>query len=296
VARPVNRRTGHSKKAQYSAFTGYLVAAFGALAGAVFLIVSLWRPDTFAPLRAEATDIAAPVGKAGAAGRAGGIGLIDTVTAYFRAGSQNARLRQQAQLAHVQLAETDALREENRELKALLKLDDEPVKPVAFARLVGSTSASTRRIAYLSAGRNQGVQQGMPVRAPNGLVGRVLEVGGSSARVLLLTDGASIVPVRRSTDQVVALAEGRADGTLRLRLINLGINPLKRGDVFVTSGAGGIYRPGVAVAIVSELTRDGAIGRVLANPAATIYVAVDPPWAPAPEGDTTGEAEAGQSG
>jgi rod shape-determining protein MreC len=67
-----------------------------------------------------------------------------------------------------------------------------------------------------------------------------------------------------------------------LRLINLGINPLKRGDVFVTSGAGGIVRPDIGVAIVSELTRDGAVGRVLANPAATIYVAVEPQWAPPP--------------
>lgn len=280
MARPADRRRGHSRKAQYSAFTGYLVAAVGAIAGATLLLISLWRPATFASWRAEATDIVAPIGEAGAAGRTGGLGLIDTISAYFRAGSQNARLKQQAQLAHVQLAEADALREENRELKALLKLREEDVKPVAYAKLVGSTSASTRRIAYLSAGKNQGVQPGMPVRAPQGLVGRVLEVGDDSSRVLLLTDSASMVPVRRAGDEVVAFAQGRADGTLRLRLINLGINPLKPGDVFVTSGAGGIFRPQIAVAVVTRLTRDGAIARVLANPAATIYVAVDPIWVP----------------
>ncbi len=113
-----------------------------------------------------------------------------------------------------------------------------------------------------------------------GLVGRVLEAGDSSARVLLLTDGESMVPVRRVQDDVVAFAEGRADGSLRLRLINLGINPLKKGDVFVTSGAGGIYRPGIAVAVVETVTRDGGIALPLGNPAATIYVAVDPVWAP----------------
>jgi rod shape-determining protein MreC len=281
MARPADRRRGHSKKAQIGAFTGYLVAALGAAAGAVLLIVSLWRPTSFSPLREQATDLAAPLGEAGAAGRTGSLGLFDTISAYFRAGSQNARLREQAELTQVQLAEAQALREENRELKALLKLGDESVKPVAYARLVGSTSASTRRIAWLSAGRRQGVLPGMPVRAPRGLVGRVLEAGDSSARVLLLTDGASMVPVRRAKDEVVAFAEGRADGTLRLRLINLGINPLKVGDVFVTSGAGGIFRPGIAVAVVSQLTRDGGIGRVLANPAATVHVAVEPQWMPA---------------
>ncbi len=132
------------------------------------------------------------------------------------------------------------------------------------------------------------------------MIGRVLEVGDGSARVLLLTDGASMVPVRRNKDDVVAFAEGRADGSLRLRLINLGINPLKRGDVFVTSGSGGIFRPGIAVAVVERLTRDGAIALPLANPAATIQVAIDPVWepeadavidrpAPAPNPTTTGD-------
>jgi rod shape-determining protein MreC len=120
----------------------------------------------------------------------------------------------------------------------------------------------------------------MPVVSPMGLVGRVLEAGAHSSRVMLLTDSESMVPVRRAKDDVVAFAEGRADGSLRLRLINLGINPIKRGDVFVTSGAGGLFRPNVAVAVADIITKDGAIARVLSNPAATDYVAVEPVWQP----------------
>jgi rod shape-determining protein MreC len=97
---------------------------------------------------------------------------------------------------------------------------------------------------------------------------------------MLLTDSESMVPVRRAKDDVVAFAEGRADGSLRLRLINLGLNPIKRGDVFVTSGAGGLFRPNVAVAVADTITKDGAIARVLSNPAATDYVAVEPVWQP----------------
>ncbi|MBO0749576.1 MAG: rod shape-determining protein MreC, partial [Porphyrobacter sp.] len=104
--------------------------------------------------------------------------------------------------------------------------------------------------------------------------------GAHSARVMLLTDSESMVPVRRSTDDVVAFAEGRADGTLRLRLINLGINPIKKGDVFVTSGAGGLFRPNVAVAVADVVTKDGAIARVLSNPAATDFVSIEPVWKP----------------
>ena len=95
---------------------------------------------------------------------------------------------------------------------------------------------------------------------------------------LLLTDSESMVPVRRATDNVVAFAEGRSDGSLRLRLVNLGVNPIKKGDVFVTSGAGGLFRPGIAVALATEITRDGAIAQLLSNPAATDVVLVEPVW------------------
>ncbi len=277
---PKNRRSGHSRKAQISAFTGYIVAAAGAAIGAALLVFSLWNPGSLATVRSEAVDVVAPAGEAGGVVRSSGIGIFDTIAGYINAGSQNSVLKREAEEARARLVEAEAVKAENRHLKELLGLGKTEVKPVAYARLIGSTSSSTRRFAYLSAGRSQGVAPGMPIRSPMGLVGRVLEVGDSSARVLLLTDGASMVPVRRMQDDVVAFAEGRADGSLRLRLINLGINPIKKGDVFVTSGAGGIYRPGIAVAQVEIVTRDGGIAKPVGNPAATIYVAVDPVWVP----------------
>lgn len=280
MAPPTNRRTGHSKKAQFSAFTGYLMAALGALVGAGLLAFSIWKPNAMASLRAEATDLTVPAGKVGAAARSDSQGVIESVAGYFDAANKNARLKREMEEARVRLAEAKAIEAENTRLKALLGLRENEVKPVAFARLIGSSSASTRRFAYLSAGTDDGVKPGMPIRSPMGLVGRVLEVGDGSARVMLLTDTASMVPVRRNTDNIVAFAEGRADGSLRLRLINLGINPLKKGDVFVTSGAGGIFRPGIAVAVVEKVTHDGALALPLANPAATIHVAVDPVWVP----------------
>ena len=67
---------------------------------------------------------------------------------------------------------------------------------------------------------------------------------------------------------------------LRIKLINLGLNPLRKGDVFVTSGAGGYYPPGIAVAIVTQLTSDGGLARIISDPAATDYVAVEPIFEP----------------
>jgi rod shape-determining protein MreC len=278
MAPPAAHRSGANKRAQLGLFAGYVVAGSGALLGAFLLIISLWSPETFAGLRSMAADLASPAGSAGAASRVESRSVFEAIGGYYRAGSRNAELEREIAIARVRLAEAEALRRENDRLKAVLRVTRGNTRPVTVARLIGSTSSSARRFAYLSAGRSQGVRNGMPVTSPLGLVGRVLEAGSHSSRVLLLTDSESMVPVRRAGDDVLAFAEGRADGLLRVRLINLGINPLKRGDVFVTSGAGGLFRPGIAVAVAVRITADGAMAQLLSNPADSDVVTVEPLW------------------
>ncbi|MFA6220365.1 MAG: rod shape-determining protein MreC [Erythrobacter sp.] len=280
MAPPNQRRSSYSRRAQYNVFTGYIVAGIGALVGAVLLGLSLYQPDLFGWARGRASDTVAPATRTAAVVRTGTRSLWQSIAGYYRAGSRNAALESEMEIARIRLAEARAVERENHRLKALLGLRDTAAKPVAMARLVGSTAASTRRFAYVGAGLRQGVKVGMAVRSPRGVVGRILEVGSGSARVLLLTDSESVLPVRRASDEVVAFAEGRGDGLLRIRLINLGINPLRPGDVFVTSGTGGYYRPGIAVAILTEKTDDGGLARLISDPAATDFVAIEPIFDP----------------
>jgi rod shape-determining protein MreC len=273
-------RSGYSKRAQYTLFTGYIVAGLGTLVGALLLGVSLWHPPFLSGLRGGAQDAAVPATRSVAVARTESKGLIATVAGYLRAGSQNAALKREVEIARIRLKEAEAVRRENATLKALLAIRDGETKPVAVARLVGSTAASARRFAYLGAGSAQGVTVGMPVVSPRGVVGRILETGRNSSRVLLLLDTESVLPVRRSNDELVAFAEGRGDSLLRIKLINLGLNPLKVGDLFVTSGAGGYYRPGTAVAILTEKSDDGGVARIVSDPAATDFVAVMPIFEP----------------
>ena len=274
------RRTTYSRRAQYSQFTGYIVAGIGALIGAVLLGLSIWQPTFLSGLRGTANDAITPATEPVAATRTGTKGVFETVSGYWRAGTQNAELREENELARIRLQEAQAVEQENKRLKSLLALRDDEVEPVAIARLIGASASSTRRFAYVGAGSSDGVTVGMPVRSPRGVVGRVLEVGRNSARVLLLTDSESVLPVRRAKDEVVAFAEGRGDGLIRLRLINLGINPIEPGDMFVTSGAGGYYQPNIAVAIATEITDDGALARIVSDPAATDFVSVLPIFEP----------------
>lgn len=282
MAPPTSRRSGFSRRAQYGTFIAYVVGAVGAVVGAVLLIVSLLNPHAFASWRSAATDVTAPAATVASTGRSESRGFFDALAGYFEAGTKNARLERELGETRTRLIEAEAASAENRRLKALLQLYDDKPRPIATARLIGSTSSSTRRFATISVGARDGVTTGMAVRSPLGLVGRVLEVGQRSARVLLLTDAESIVPVRRAGDDIAGFATGHGNGTVQMRLISLGLNPLNVGDPLVTSGSGGLYRPGIAVGVITRLTRDGAFAKVFADPAGTDLVVVDPTWNPAP--------------
>jgi rod shape-determining protein MreC len=121
----------------------------------------------------------------------------------------------------------------------------------------------------------------MPVRSPDGLVGRIIDAGALASRVLLVSDRANIVPARLLRGGIPVISQGRGDGTIDVRPLEVGRNPFKRGDIIITSGTGGLYPPLVPIARVVKLDDDGAIAMPLADPANTSFAIVEPPFEPA---------------
>ena len=93
----------------------------------------------------------------------------------------------------------------------------------------------------------------MPVRSPDGLIGRIIDAGAIASRVLLVSDRSNIVPARLLRSGIPVIAQGRGDGTIDVRPLEVGRNPFKRGDIIVTSGTGGLYPPSVPIARVVKL-------------------------------------------
>jgi rod shape-determining protein MreC len=132
----------------------------------------------------------------------------------------------------------------------------------------------------------------MPVRAPEGLIGRVIDAGSIASRVLLVTDRANIVPARILRGGQPVISTGRGDGTIDVRPLEVGKNPFKPGDVIVTSGTGGLYPPLIPIAKVIRLDDDGAIALPIADPSRVSFAIVEPPFEPAAlaaAADTAGE-------
>ncbi|MEP9401221.1 rod shape-determining protein MreC [Sphingomonas sp. VNH70] len=286
MAPPRNLRPGFSRRAQYTVFAGYVLAATGALVGAILLVISIIDPQAFASLRGAVREATTPVSSGLDSMRDALATIPQGIGDHFGTVSENRELRAREAAMRRYLLQARLLNRENARLRTLLALRDRAAAPVVTARLVNSSAGSTRRYATLNAGSAQGVRRGQPVRGPDGLIGRVVETSPNTASVLLVIDPESVVPARRTRDGLSFIVAGQGNGMVEVRAAGIVNVPLLAGDVFVTSGTGGIYPPGIPVARVVRSGRDIAPGRVLADPDALDFALVEraylPPLVPRP--------------
>jgi rod shape-determining protein MreC len=273
-------RPGWSRRAQYGLFFSFLAVIAGIIVGLILLALSLLAPQTFRTVRGAALDITGPVAGALHEVTETTEGVFTGAGNYWDAARQNAELKRQNKAMLRRMVEARAIFLENQQLKATLQLREHERSTIAVGRIVGSSFSSPRRFAILSVGARDGVAIGMPVRAPEGLVGRIIDAGALASRVLLVSDRANIVPARLLRNGIPVIAQGRGDGTVDVRPLEVGRNPFKPGDIIVSSGTGGLYPPSVPIAHVVKLQGDDAIALPLADPATISFAIVEPPFEP----------------
>lgn len=176
-----------------------------------------------------------------------------TVGEWVALHEENARLRQQNERLLEWQSVARQLGLENQALRRALHMEPSPEQPtVVAARVVADSGGPFVHTVLVNAGRDQGVVNGMAAVNEHGLVGRVIEAGRRSARILLLSDFNSRVPVMVEPSRDQAILAG--DNTQEPLLVFLPLAPrLSVGDRVVTSGRGGLLPPGLAVGVVSAV-------------------------------------------
>jgi len=155
---------------------------------------------------------------------------------------ENARLMQWQAVAR-------QLEAENAVLRNLTGFVPETAATEVSARVIGASGGAYVRSVLVAAGARHGVRKGQAAVAGAGLAGRVTEVGDRSARVLLITDLNSRIPVvvESSRDQAILAGDNSDRPRLDYLRANARVSP---GDRVVTSGIGGIFPPGIPVGVV----------------------------------------------
>jgi len=207
------------------------------------------RADAYDKTRATVDRVVTPVGGVLSAPFGWMRGGADAIGAYFMAGSQNSRLRQELIAAGKWRDEAIALREENGRMRTLLGVKTDPPIPMVFARTVTDSRGPFANTRLANAGSDRGVKQGNPVLGEHGLVGRIVGVGPTASRILLLTDVESRTPVLTPRTNARAILIGDGGPNPKLAYVRTH-DPLQEGDRVLTSGDGGVFPRGLPVGVV----------------------------------------------
>lgn len=171
---------------------------------------------------------------------------------------ENHRLRETISVLNRRVMDANEAVVANERLKKLLDLKTSLHVPSVSATIIGEDGAPWFKTILINRGSSDGLKEGMPVVAVDGVVGLVVKVASSSARVQLLTDHASGIAgvIQRSRARGVAKGMGR--GTCRFEF-SLRQDDVKIGDTVVTSGIGRIFPKGLPVGEVT-MVRKGSYG------------------------------------
>ena len=194
--------------------------------------------DLLAPVFGAAAEPLATLRDAGAAAR----GLFDLQAENVRLRAENETLRRWQAVAL-------ALDAENTTLKNDLHWIPDPAASFVTARVVADSGGVYARSVLISVGPGHAIRKGEIALDDRGLVGRVTELGSRSARVLLITDLNSRIPVTLENTRARAILSGTNGPEPRLRYWPEGTAP-QEGERVVTSAEAGAFPAGLPVGVV----------------------------------------------
>jgi rod shape-determining protein MreC len=299
---PAPRRSSAMRREQNLALVGAVVSGAVIATGLLLLLVARVNPDGAAQLRGVMLDVVTPVWSVVRAPFDGAGRAFNWAGDYLGAVDRNRILEAELAAARAQLQRAAADRLALAQLKAIDKVREPQRHLIATARIVSATSGSVVRSAMIAAGNNDGVGPGLPVIGTAGLIGRTVEAGAHAARVLLLTDPGSRIPVIVQRTGQAGLVTGANHPALLFR-DRVGADiPLRAGDRLVTSGDGGIFPPGVPVGTIINADSEPPLVRPATTPVGSAFVMIESAYLPlpasaVPEGPTTAvPVEARRSG
>jgi rod shape-determining protein MreC len=198
-----------------------------------------------------------------------------------------ARVRELAQYKALALTMAERL----EVYEDILNMQGEPGGAEVTARIMAETNGPFAEALLANAGATNGVAEGYYAENDRGLVGRVVQVGNRSSRILKVTDFNSRVPVMGEASGLRAIMFGGRDNLGRLTDLP------EQGDFLpneriLTSGEGGLFPRGVVVGYVrgedgKEIKVDlamlsGQLSYVRLKPTMTIDTPESDPVSPPP--------------
>jgi rod shape-determining protein MreC len=224
-------------------------------------------------LRVAVTDFMAPVLSAVSRPFTAITESFDGLRTMREIKSENIRLREDNTKLQLWYEAALKLQAENQSFRELLNVKADPTLIFVTARVISDPGGAFVKSLLLPVGTNENVAKGNAVMSGHGLVGRVVEAGTQSSRVLLVTDLNSRIPVMVQNTRTRAILAGKNTELLMLERLPID-SGLTVGQRVVTSGDGGQLPADIPIGTIVHISPKGVYVRPLTNIEKVTYVQV----------------------
>jgi rod shape-determining protein MreC len=123
------------------------------------------------------------------------------------------------------------------------------------ARVIGNSTGFSGKVVFVDRGTSDGIERGMAVITPDGIVGKIISVYSSASQVLLITDPSFAAGVVSQKNRTYGTLKGQGHNSVSIDYIQ-NEKPLEQGEWFYTAGDDRIFPKGLRVGI-ADIVRAG---------------------------------------
>jgi rod shape-determining protein MreC len=186
------------------------------------------------------------------------MGVWSTYLDWKNVRTENRRLREENQRLRVESLQVSETAAENLRLRRLLALQERLPMTTVSAEIIAREWGGWIRSLTVNRGRGDNVVRLAAVIAPDGLIGRVIDVRTGASVIQVLSDPASTVGAHTVRTRTVGVVEGDPRGTMRFKYMAREGSGIDVGDLIVTSGGGGMFPRGIPIGHVRAIDHRGS--------------------------------------
>ncbi|MGD9054921.1 MAG: rod shape-determining protein MreC [Desulfobacterales bacterium] len=142
----------------------------------------------------------------------------------------------------------------NSRLRDLLNFQKAPTNKVVAAEVIGKDPSGWFKTVIIDKGKSDGLQKGLPVVLPTGIVGQVLETAGHYSKVMLVTDRNSAVDALVQRSRARGIIKGESADQCRFEFV-LRKHDVQIDDTVIASGLDGVYPKGLRIGRVADISQ-----------------------------------------
>ena len=222
-------------------FVGLLLVFLGSATGSRFGVFHQITLEALGPLQDTFTKISLST-----------VRLKDRYITLWNLQKENDQLRKELDTYHALLDEYREAYSRNRFLETELEFKKQETFPALMARVVGKDPSFWFQTLIVDRGENDGVVTGMVARNSYGVVGQVVQVSDNYSKILLANAPSSAIDAIVQNSRVRGILKGAGEQGYILQYV-LKNGDVKKGDVIVTAGIGGVFPQGITLGTVSKV-------------------------------------------